>query len=58
MPAAATYCAITVAQAAPAMLQPAASTNSRSSPTFATAETARNTSGAVELPAARSRHEK
>ena len=44
-----------VAAAAPPMPQPKTATNSKSSPMFNSADTARNTSGTVELPKARSR---
>ena len=55
MPIAEAYCARMVAAAAPPMPQPKTATNSKSSPMFSSADTARNTSGTVELPKARSR---
>ena len=49
-----TYCAMTVAAAAPSTPKPRPATNHRSSAMFSTAETARKTSGAAEFPMARS----
>ena len=54
MPTPETYCAMTVASAAPATPRPSPQTNQRSSAIFSTADTARNTSGTTELPSARS----
>ena len=49
-----TYCAMTVAHAAPPTPISKASMNKRSSPTFKIADTPRNISGTTELPTARS----
>ena len=54
MPTPETYCAMTVASAAPATPRPSPQTNQRSSTMFSPADTARNTSGTTELPSARS----
>ena len=48
-----TYCAMTVAPAAPATPKLRPMTNHKSSAIFKTAETAKNTSGTTELPTAR-----
>ena len=53
MPIPETYCAMTVAPAAPATPKLRPMTNHKSSAIFKTAETAKNTSGTTELPTAR-----
>ena len=53
MPMPETYCAMTVAPAAPATPKLRPMTNHKSSAIFKTAETAKNTSGTTELPTAR-----
>lgn len=53
-----TYCAITVASAAPPIPNGSTATKSMSRAMFNTALTARNISGAEELPSALSIHEK
>ena len=58
MPIPDTYCAMTVARAAPPIPNGSTATNSMSSAMFKTALTARKISGADELPSARSIHEK
>ena len=52
------YCAIMVASAAPPIPIDHTATNSRSSTMLITVETAKNTSGTVEFPIARSRQAK
>ena len=54
MPTPETYCAITVASAAPHTPRPSPQTNHRSSAMFSPADSARNSSGTTELPSARS----
>ena len=58
MPTLETYCAMTVASAAPPTPRPSPQTNHRSSAMFSPADSARNSSGTIELPSARSREAK
>ena len=54
MPRPETYCAMTVASAAPATPRPSPATNHRSSTMLSPADTARNASGVAESPSERS----
>ena len=58
MPAPDRYWAMTVASAAPAAPRLRPSTNHKSKPMFTSADAARNTSGATELPTARRKEAK
>ena len=58
MPTPETYCAMIVASAAPPTPRSSPQTNHRSSAMFSPADSARNSSGTIELPSARSREAK